>query len=134
MASDGPAGSASQDVEEQIRQAAREFHAANGLVARARRDLGLKISLGRRAGLTWRQVADDAGISVNAARFLVESINITGSTSRSRRPQPGTVAVNVSEAARRLGVTRPTVYAHIRRGLLRTIQDDRGGTLVVLDE
>lgn len=120
-----------RDAEEQHRTTASEF--AEALLA------------AHEGGFTWTEVARAADLgSAETARIRAQRAkdteNLTpairwrmerGSTPRPASTAPG---VSVTEAARRLNVSRKTVYAWIKSGKLNSTTDEAGRTRVLLEE
>lgn len=98
-----------------------------------------------KSGHTWSEIASGAGLaSPHTARTRTRQVLDPSELTPSERwrqerglaPRPKTAppGVSISEAARRLGVTRNTVYARIRNGKLRTATDEAGRPRVLLDD
>lgn len=96
-------------------------------------------------GHTWSQIAVAAGLaSPKTARTRAEramdpadlSPSVRWRQTRGQAPRPKTdpPGVSISEAARRLEITRKTVYAWIEKGKLRTATDEAGRPRVLLDD
>ena len=97
------------------------------------------------AGFTWSEVAQAADLgSAETARIRAQRAKEAPDLSPALRwrrehgaaPRPTTSApgISVTEAAKKLGVSRKTVYARIRSGRLQTATDEAGRTRVVLDD
>jgi excisionase family DNA binding protein len=95
-----------------------------------------------RDGMPWDQVAEAAGLETgNQARLRAMRAKDEDELPPSRRRRTADPAddaqvlgVSVEEAAKRLGVTRPTVYRRIDRGELQAVSDAQGRTRVLLDD
>jgi len=112
-------------------------------LAESERDLRDLILAAKDAGVTWKQVAAAVGVSVSNVRHLALGSgerawpSAKSKPKAARAPKPRTYSgpgVPISEAARRLGVSRPTIYARIERGELQTITTDSGVRLVVVED
>ncbi|RYC10551.1 excisionase family DNA-binding protein [Nocardioides zhouii] len=99
-----------------------------------------------KAGHTWGEIARAAGLaSPKTARSRAERAMDAADLSPSvrwrhahgdavPRPAPESPGISVTEAARRLGITRNTVYAWINNGKLQSAEDHAGRPRVLLDE
>ena len=79
------------------------------------------------AGATWEQVAAAAGLaSGDAARWRwspSREKRLEGQRQRQCSVAPDKQGVSAAEAARQLGVSRPTLYAWIKSGRVRRFED-----------
>lgn len=130
------------DAEAEIRAAARTLQEAEAAFLEA-------LQRGRSAGLSWTNLADASGMSRQAVRWRLGSISGEASYVAERRrvatanaqdvedakvrevmarqdPAPaGTEHVTKTEAARMLGLARPTLYAWLDAGRVPTVQVGR---------
>jgi len=121
-----------RDVEEQHRASANRL--ADALLS------------AHRGGFTWSEVASAADLgSAETARvraYRAQDADVPPSLrwrrERGSAPRPSSSesaeGLSVSEAAKRLKVSRKTVYARIRAGKLKASKDDAGRTRVLLDQ
>ena len=129
--------------------AAARMRGARLAVEEAERDLMDAVEAAREGGVTWAALAaatgltegqltwrwhrDDPTYVEQAARQKEERAKAAAA----RVPKPRTgrgPGVSASEAARRLGVTRRTVYLRIEKGLLQSTENELGQTRVILEE
>lgn len=99
----------------------------------------------RESGSTWTRLTEVAGLNSPATTRMraqrakdVEDLSPSlrwrvefGSPRRQHMEKPG---ISISEAARRMGISRNTVYARIKRGQLESVTDGAGHPRVLLDE
>ena len=129
---------------EMTQQVAGEIGALRNQVLEFERDLQTLILAAKDAGATWGEIAAVTESSVSKIRHIALSsgdrawpsaTNAAEPTRRVIKPKvydgPG---VPIIEAARRLGVSRPTIYAWIEQGKLQTVTAASGTRLVVLNE
>lgn len=77
----------------------------------------------RSLGAAWDEIAVELGMpSGGAAQKWAQN----------NSPQSGPPGFSVTEAARRLGVSRPTIYARIQAGDLSTVTDEQGRRWILL--
>lgn len=108
--------------------AAQDLVRAESARQSALEDLGALIWQARRTRVTWAEIATLTGLSERYVRYVADRLqNVTESKDRE-----GT-GVSISEAARLLNVTRPTIYARIERGELTTVHDSKGRLRVLID-
>lgn len=96
---------------------------------------------GYRDGMTWKEVAQAAGLeSEGQARIRAERA-MGGEVSPSRRrkaakavPAPEPPGLSVAAAAKQLGVAPSTVYARVDRGEIKSVTDSLGRTRIILDD
>ena len=107
-------------------------------------DLASAMQQAHASGYTWTQIAVAAGLaSPKTARTRAErakdptdlSPSVRWRQQRGHAPRPVVEApgVSVTEAARRLDVTRKTVYSWLDKGKLTAATDEAGRTRVVTD-
>ena len=120
-----------QAIEEQHRDAASRL--AEALLA------------AHECGYTWSKIAQAAELgSAETARIRAYRAKDDaavppalrwrrqrGSAPRPESPSPG---LSVTEAAKHLGISRQTVYVHIRNGKLNSILDEAGRPRVLLED
>ncbi len=107
-------------------------------------DLQRLILAAKDVGATWGQIASATGNSVSKVRHIAlgsgdrawpSAKSAEEQARRATKPKvydgPG---VPIIEAARRLGVSRPPVYAWVEEGVLETITTASGRRLVVLND
>jgi excisionase family DNA binding protein len=129
---------------ELTQQVADDIGALRNQVLEFKRDLQKLILAAKDAGASWGEIAAVTGGSVSKVRHLARgsgdrawpsATNAKEPTRRAIKPKvydgPG---VPIIEAARRLGVSRPTIYAWIEQGKLQTVTTSSGTRLVVLND
>lgn len=99
-----------------------------------------------KAGHTWGEIASAAGLASpktarSRAERAMDAVDLSPSVRWRQthgdavpRPRPTPPGISISEAARRLGITRNTVYAWIKNGKLTSTADDAGRPRVLLDD
>lgn len=133
------------DVLASVASAAKRLNAAEEVHREAASELARVMHTAHERGCTWTQIAQQAGLgSPNTARTRAEramdpadlspSVRWRQERSHAPRPKPEAPGVSVTEAAKRLGITRHTVYAWINQGKLRSAADEAGRPRVLLDE
>lgn len=130
---------------DRVTEAARNLRSAEEHHRATASELAEALLAAHEGGFTWTEVARAADLgSAETARIRAqrakEADELTpavrwrlerGSTPRPTATTPG---VSVTEAARRLNVSRKTIYAWIRGGKLNSAVDDAGRTRVLLEE
>lgn len=128
-----------------VAEAARELRHAEDQHRATASALAEALLAAHSAGFTWSEVARAADLgSAETARIRAQRAKEAPDLSPALRwrrehgaaPRPTTSApgISVTEAAKKLGVSRKTVYARIRSGRLQTATDEAGRTRVVLDD
>lgn len=107
-----------------VREVAARRQAQQDALRRATEQLAVAMKQARKLGAGWEEIAGELGMS---------SARAAQSWAQSNAPRSETSGVTVAEAARRLGLARNTVYAHIESGKLRASTDASGRTWVLLD-
>ena len=104
----------------------RDESAAETTLASIRQELAIKMRLAVSLGTTWQELAGLLGMaSPEAARSWAKN---------HAPPAAAPVGVTVAEAARRLDVSRQTIYTWVDAGRLQAVSDEQGRTRVILDE
>src|SRR5690606_7681238 len=127
----------------QLAQLAEAVARAEETLRRAHLDLARGLNTAHDAGLTWNEVAAAAGLgSGQNARFRAQrglpadeqnpSFRWRAERGREPRPpRPPAPGISVTEAARKYGVSRQTIYARIADGRLAATTDADGRTRVL---
>ena len=126
------------------RQLANDISALRNQLVQFEGDLQKLILAAKDAGAKWGEIATATGNSVSKVRHIAlgsgdrawpSAANAGDPTCRVPVPKvydgPG---VPIVEAARRLGVSRPTIYVWIEKGTLQTVTTASGTRLVVLND
>lgn len=87
--------------------------------------LGAVVWEARREQMAWHDIAEITGLTERYLRHVADQV--------APQPSDGATGLSVTEAARRLSVTRPTIYSRIERGELRTTRDEKGRLRVLLE-
>ena len=129
---------------EMTQRVAGEIAALRDQVLQFERDLQRLILAAKDAGATWEQIAAATKNSVNQVRYRAFGSGDRAWPSATRVKETPRYAtkqkvydgpgVPIIEAARRLGVSRPTIYAWIEQGKLQTVKTARGVRLVVRND
>lgn len=130
---------------QKVTEAAARLARAAEAQREASADLARAMYDAHKSGHTWSEIASGAGLASphtarTRTRQVLDPSELTpselwrqerGLAPRPKADPPGT---SVSEAARRLGVSRNTVYAWIKSGKLRSDRDESGRPRVLLDD
>jgi excisionase family DNA binding protein len=130
---------------EDVSDAARSLRYAEDQHRSSARRLSDTLLAAHEGGFTWSEIARAADLgSAETARGrayraretddIPPSLRWRRERGRTPRPDSERPGVSVTEAAKRLGVSRDTVYARMRNGKLKTTTDDAGRTRVLLEE
>jgi len=115
--------------------AARADQEMHEKAAQAARDRARDIVKVLKDDHTWAELADLTGMTVAQLQYgqwVETSPSLRRRREGARVPAPPKPGLSVAEAARRLGVTRPTVYRWIEAGRVAAFEHD-GHTRVATD-
>lgn len=133
------------DWSSRIPSLARELARAEEDHRRAAAELAEALHQAHAAGLTWTAIADLAGMAnsdtarsraVRAQEPSKRGPSIQWRLTHGPEGRAGVEkpSISITEAARRLGISRVTVYDWIKRGKLQATTDDAGRRRVLLEE
>lgn len=128
-----------------VSDAAQSLRAAEDQHRLSAKQLSDTLLAAHEGGFTWSEIARAADLgSAETARGrayrardtddIPPSLRWRRERGRTPRPDPASPGVSVTEAARRIGISRDTVYAWMRNGKLPTTTDEAGRTRVLLEE
>ena len=133
-----PTEKRAQELRDDIRTAVEKYEALLIEFRAAETAYAQALLNANREGLTWKEVAQAAGLdSENQARVRAERAMTDEEISPGRRrrkdasPRPQAPGVSVMVAAGLWGVSRTTIYKMIDQGDLETVTDHLGRTRVV---
>lgn len=130
---------------QKVTEAAARLARADEAQREASAELARAMYDAHKSGHTWSEIASGAGLaSPHTARTRTRQVLDPSELTPSElwrqerglapRPKADPPGISVSEAARRLGVTRNTVYAWIKSGKLQSARDETDRPRVLLDD
>lgn len=129
---------------QKVTEAAARLARAAEAQREASADLARAMYDAHKSGHTWSEIASGAGLASphtarTRTRQVLDPSELTPSElwrqERGLAPRPKTdpPGISVTEAARRLGVSRNTVYAWIKNGKLQSVRDESKRPRVIMD-